>query len=102
MKRIFRYPLAMYGKAVVNMPYAEGKHNTLLNAAGQVLHIEMKGGQANAWCVIDEARTSREVTFYTAMTGEKLDDVCAGFAYCGTFINDDGKYVGHVFVRDGV
>lgn len=84
LQQVWRYPIGSYGGTVqIAMP--EG---------AQVVHVESRGNVPSLWAVVTPDAPAVLRTFEVYTTGAS---VTAGRRYLGTFILDDGAFVGHLF-----
>lgn len=88
MYTIYKYPLALTDKQVVEMQYP-----------ANILSVIEQSGEIVVYAIADrETSLTKEIAFYIAGTGSNIDDFFA-FNFLGTV--KVGQFVWHVFWRDG-
>lgn len=81
---VWKFPLPVSDPVRVPMP-----------VGAAVLHVGAQGDQACLWALCDPAASLEDRLFYVRTTGQRLDVREA--PYLGTFMLEDGAFVGHVF-----
>jgi hypothetical protein len=82
---IWKFGLPIKDSAQLTMPQGS-----------RVLTVATQGGQPYLWAVVDPRLATENRTFYVRGTGHPLG-TAEGATFIGTFMLEDGLFVGHVF-----
>ncbi len=83
MQTIYKYPVPVQDEFVVDMPIG-----------AEVLAVQIQGGEAQMWALVETDRPMSKRTFYVRGTGNDYSKQLKG-AYVGTF--QTGRFVWHLF-----
>ena len=95
MRVIYKYPLKIVPEQVVEIPRL-CENGRIVEVSKQILHIESQSDvEPCMWCMVDTDMESVPVKIVTRCTGEPTQDYLSD--YIGTYLWNNGQFVGHVF-----
>lgn len=84
-------------KSIWKYPVVPGRFTHAIPEGGKILHLAVQGdaGEPQMWVLVDKSADTESRTFRVYGTGRDMSD--EELAYVGTFMQDGGSLVFHVF-----
>ena len=88
MKRVLKYIIKMHGETIIE-----------INGIGRILHVDVQRQQPCVWVEVIYYPLHKETKKIRVFhTGEEItEELLHKTRYIGTFLVDDGNYVGHTY-----